>query len=323
MNDSAEIVKGDIHAYGKVAVLMGGVSAERDISLETGMAVCDALCRKGIDAHALDVHEDVFGKLSQADFDRVFIALHGRGGEDGVVQGALQVMGLPYTGSGVLGSALAMDKSRSKWIWERHGLQTPAFMELKGEECLQRACNEIGLPLMIKPVHEGSSCGAAKVSSKDDLKTAWFNARRFDQRVMAERWIEGDEYTASIINDEVLPLIRLQTPREFYDYQAKYIEETTQYICPCGLKPEREEAIREEALQAFKLINASGWGRVDLILDQADTSWMIEVNTIPGMTSHSLVPMAARQAGIEFDDLVLMILETSMAQSGLSRKVIA
>lgn len=312
-----------IREYGKVAVLMGGLSAEREISLETGTAVCDALCRKGVDAHAIDARDDVLGQLKQGGFDRAFIALHGRGGEDGVIQGALDTSAIPYTGSGVLGSALAMDKTRSKWAWQQHGIATPLSMEIKTLNDLQRASIEIGFPMMVKPVHEGSSCGAAKVVKQAALQAAWNSARQFDDRVMAERWIEGVEYTASILNGEVLPLIRLQTPREFYDYQAKYVEETTQYICPCGLDGEDEQAIVRQALQAFELINASGWGRVDLIVDEAETCWIIEVNTVPGMTSHSLVPMAAKQAGIEFDTLVLMILQTSMQTTEQLKQAIA
>lgn len=312
-----------IREYGKVAVLMGGLSAEREISLETGTAVCDALCRKGVDAHAIDARDDVLGQLKQGGFDRAFIALHGRGGEDGVIQGALDTSAIPYTGSGVLGSALAMDKTRSKWAWQQHGIATPLSMEIKTLNDLPRASIEIGFPMMVKPVHEGSSCGAAKVVKQAALQAAWNSARQFDDRVMAERWIEGVEYTASILNGEVLPLIRLQTPREFYDYQAKYVEETTQYICPCGLDGEDEQAIVRQALQAFELINASGWGRVDLIVDEAETCWIIEVNTVPGMTSHSLVPMAAKQAGIEFDTLVLMILQTSMQTTEQLKQAIA
>ncbi|MCZ6525866.1 MAG: D-alanine--D-alanine ligase [Gammaproteobacteria bacterium] len=312
-----------IREYGKVAVLMGGLSAEREISLETGTAVCDALCRKGVDAHAIDSKDDVLEQLKQGGFDRAFIALHGRGGEDGVIQGALVTSGIPYTGSGVLGSALAMDKTRSKWIWRQHGIATPISIEIKTLSDLQRASTEIGFPMMVKPVHEGSSCGAAKVVKQAALQAAWNSARQFDDRVMAERWIEGAEYTASVLNGEVLPVIRLQTPREFYDYQAKYLEETTQYICPCGLAGEDEQAIARQALQAFELINASGWGRVDLIVDEAGTCWIIEVNTVPGMTGHSLVPMAAKQAGIEFDTLVLMILETSMQTAEQLKQAIA
>ena len=312
MNSQANIDKERINAYGKVAVLMGGKSAEREISLQTGTAVHKALRNKGVDAHAIDVGDNIINELVEGGFDRVFIALHGRGGEDGSMQGALQLLGLPYTGSGVTGSALAMDKVRSKWIWQAKGLPTPPFVEIVEEEDVAWAATEVGFPMMIKPVHEGSSCGAAKVTSAEQLQQAWRTAAGFDRRVMAERWITGAEYTAAILGDQVLPLIKLETPREFYDYEAKYTEETTKYICPCGLSADREAEIAALCLRVFELSGASGWGRVDLMMDKAGAPWFIEVNTVPGMTSHSLVPMAAKQAGISFDDLVLRILDTSM-----------
>ena len=297
--------------YGKVAVLMGGNSAERVISLETGRAVHAALNRSGIDAVALDARDDITEKLLAGNFDRVFIALHGRGGEDGVIQGALETLGLPYTGSGVLGSALAMDKVRSKHIWKQQGLTTADFMEVNSEQELAIAVEKIGLPLMVKPVHEGSSCGASKLGEVADISKAWRIADQFEDGVLAERWIEGDEYTVGILGQQTLPMILLKTPHEFYDYRAKYEVESTQYICPCGLDAEREEEIKSIALQAFNNVGASGWGRVDLIVDNDGAVNLIEVNTIPGMTGHSLVPMAAKQAGIEFDELVLRILESS------------
>jgi len=289
---------------------MGGTSAERQISLETGNAVHAALLRKNIDAHAIDTRDGEITKLVEQKFDHVFIALHGRGGEDGIVQGALESLAIPYTGSGVLGSALAMDKTRSKWIWQRHDLQTPACIEIRDAKYLEQATEMIGFPMMVKPVREGSSCGAAKVMEESELCQAWEEARKYDDRVMAEAWIEGVEYTVSILKDEILPLIQLETPREFYDFQAKYSDTSTRYICPCDVEEDVQKAIGTKALTAFRLINASGWGRVDLIVDLQGIAWLIEVNTIPGMTSHSLVPMAAKQAGIEFDDLVLKILET-------------
>lgn len=302
------------YRYGKVAVLMGGNSAERVISLETGRAVHAALCRKGVDAHALDARDDVIERLLEGKFDRVFIALHGRGGEDGVIQGALDTLAIPYTGSGVLGSALAMDKVRTKYIWQQHGLTTPDFMEVGSEQELQKAAEQIGLPLMVKPIHEGSSCGASKLASMVDIKSAWRTANQYNDGVMVERWVNGDEYTAAILGQTVLPLIRLQTPHVFYDYQAKYEVDSTQYICPCGLDVTVEEAIKVIVLKAFNTVGASGWGRVDLFVDDAGAVWLIEVNTVPGMTSHSLVPMAAKQAGLAFDDLVLGILDSSMQQ---------
>ncbi len=300
--------------YGKVAVLMGGLSAERDISLESGQAVFKALLNRGVDAHAIDVREDIWQVLGQSKYDRAFIALHGRGGEDGVMQGALEIMGIPYSGSGVLGSALAMDKARTKRIWQSEGLPTPAFAALNEDTDWRVVTRTLGLPLMVKPVHEGSSFGASKVTKADDLEEAWHNASQYDSDVMAESWIIGQEYTAPILGNKVLPMIRLVTPREFYDYEAKYVEETTQYICPCGLDADFERKLGKLALSAFKALDASGWGRVDLLLDEKKQPWLIEANTIPGMTSHSLVPMAAKQAGMSFDDLVISILDSSMSK---------
>lgn len=298
--------------FGKVAVLLGGDSAERKISLETGNAVYAALCRKGVDAHAVDTGERPLTFLSDEKFDRAFIALHGRGGEDGVIQGALQSLGIPYTGSGVLGSALALDKVRSKLLWRALNINTPPFIEIKTQLDLELIPEQLGFPVMVKPVQEGSSCGALKVKSENELNAAWDSSRKFDDRVMAEKWITGVEYTASIVKEKVLPLIRLETPREFYDYEAKYIENTTRYICPCGLDSPTEVRLGELMFEAFSSLGASGWGRVDFIVDEDDQPWLIEVNTVPGMTSHSLVPMAAAQAGIGFDDLVIEILETSL-----------
>lgn len=298
--------------FGKVAVLMGGTSAEREVSLETGNAVFAALKRRKVNAHSIDAKDAFLGRLVEEQFDRVFIALHGRRGEDGVIQGALETLDLPYTGSGVLGSALAMDKVRTKWIWQSRGIPTPDFVVLREESDLAVVADRLGFPVMVKPVHEGSSCGASKVKRAGDLKQAWQAARSLDDEVMAERWVVGVEYTASILGESVLPLIRLETPREFYDYEAKYIADTTRYLCPCGLDREAEGRIAGMARDGFEAVGATGWGRVDLIVDQAGLPWFIEVNTIPGMTSHSLVPMAARHAGIEFDDLVFRILETSM-----------
>ena len=308
--------------FGRVAVLMGGYSAERDISLVTGRAVYDALLRKGVDAHMVDTGTDAYHRLIDGNYDRAFIALHGRGGEDGLIQGALEIMKIPYTGSGVLGSALTMDKTRTKWLWISQGLPTPEFIELIDEHALAHVGTEIGFPVMIKPVNEGSSCGASKVNDETELHQAWLLARKYDRRVMAERWIEGIEYTASIINDSLLPLIRLETPREFYDYQAKYLADTTRYICPCGLPPEQEALIGKEILKAYKLVAAGGWGRVDFFMDSGNRMWLIEVNTVPGMTSHSLVPMAAQQAGIGFDDLVMMILDTSIHETPSHREAV-
>lgn len=298
--------------YGKVAVLMGGLSAERDISLVSGEAVFAALENRGIDAHIIDVQEDVLTRLQEENFDRAFIALHGRGGEDGVMQGALEVLQLPYTGTGVTGSAVAMDKGLTKRVWQGCGLPTPQFTELTETTDWKDVCEKLGLPLMVKPVHEGSSLGASKVKKAEDLEQAWKNAAQFDSYVMAEQWISGREYTAPVLGNAVLPLIRLVTPREFYDYEAKYETDSTQYICPCGLDVDLEKQLGELALAAFKSVCGSGWGRIDFMLDEQQQPWLIEANTIPGMTSHSLVPMSAHQAGISFDELVLRILDTSM-----------
>ncbi|MEE9161199.1 MAG: D-alanine--D-alanine ligase [Gammaproteobacteria bacterium] len=298
--------------FGKVAVMMGGSSAEREISLQSGQAVFEALQRQEVDAHIVDPRENLMTQLASGNFDRVFIALHGRGGEDGLMQGLLETLELPYTGSGVLGSSLAMDKCRSKRIWQSHGLPTPAFVELNEHSDWQEVVEYLGLPLIIKPVREGSSYGASKVMESGEMESAWRQAHEFDERVMAESWIVGGEYTAAVLGDEVLPMIRLETPREFYDYEAKYIADTTQYHCPCGLDADIENELGKLAFEAFKVLDASGWGRVDFMLDAEDKPWLIEVNTIPGMTSHSLVPMSAKKAGMSFDDLTLRILASSL-----------
>lgn len=297
--------------FGKVAVLMGGLSSERAVSLMSGQAVLKALCMLGVDAHAIDVGEDLLERLSQGDFNRAFIALHGRGGEDGVVQGALETLCMPYTGSGVPGSALAMDKYRCKLIWSALGLPTPVSVLIQTESQLQQA-ELLGFPLMIKPSHEGSSVGMAKVESPDELRAAWLAANKYDNNVLAEQWIQGTEYTAAILDQRVLPLIRLETPHQFYDYEAKYVANTTRYHCPCGLDKNAEMQLAELALDAFQAVAAKGWGRVDILTDEAGGSWVIEVNTVPGMTDHSLVPMAAKAAGIDFAELVWKILETSL-----------
>ena len=292
--------------------MMGGSSAEREISLQSGQAVLEALHRQKVDAHIVDPRENLMTQLASGNFDRVFIALHGRGGEDGLMQGLLETLELPYTGSGVLGSSLAMDKCRSKRIWQSHGLPTPAFVELNEHSDWAEVVEYLGLPLIIKPVREGSSYGISKVKELSEMESAWRQAREFDERVMAESWIEGGEYTAPVLGDEVLPMIRLETPREFYDYEAKYIADTTQYHCPCGLDADIENELGKLAFEAFDVLDASGWGRVDFMLDTEAKPWLIEVNTIPGMTSHSLVPMSAKQAGMSFDDLTLRILAASL-----------
>lgn len=298
--------------FGKVAVLMGGQSAERAISLESGKAVTTALCNAGVDAHKIDFDKETLTRLISDDFERVFIALHGRGGEDGTIQGALETIGLPYTGSGVLGSALAMDKIRSKSLWRDVGLLTPAAVELSATSQWDQIAEQIGLPTMVKPVREGSSIGASKVTDIKGLSAAWSQANQFDGRVMAESWIEGNEYTVPILNNVVLPVIKLETSRDFYDYKAKYEDSDTKYICPCGLDDIFEKNLGKLSLKACQGLGVSGWARVDIMVDDANQAWLIEVNTVPGMTSHSLVPMGAKQAGISFEQLVVQILATSL-----------
>lgn len=297
--------------FGRVAVLMGGQSAEREISLKTGHAVTAALLRRGVAAEAVDVGPDTVSRLRDAGYDRAFVALHGRGGEDGAMQGFLETLGIPYTGSGVLGSAVAMDKPVSKRLWHAAGLPTPPFAILEPGFDTDRVVKEVGLPMMVKPAREGSSLGAVKVTHKDELADARAQAAALDAAVLAEAWITGPEYTAAILGDEVLPLIRLATPRGFYDYQAKYEAEDTHFECPCDLPPETAREYEDLGRRAFRVLGASGWGRVDFMVDEAGQPWLLEVNTIPGLTDHSLVPMAAREAGIGFDELVLRILATS------------
>lgn len=304
-------------SFGKVAVLLGGTAAEREVSLKSGTAVLQALLRRGVDAHPIDVQgPQSLKELEQGGFDRVFIALHGRGGEDGVMQGALESLGLPYTGSGVLGSALGMDKLRTKQLWLGAGLPTPDFVVMDANTDFAAVAARLGLPIMVKPVREGSSIGMTKVTRAEQLADAWREAARYDQEVLAERWITGAEYTVGILCGEPLPLIRLETPRDFYDYEAKYVADNTRYLCPCGLDAARERELQELALCAFDAVGASGWGRVDLMVEDDGRPWLLEVNTVPGMTDHSLVPMAAQAAGIDFDELVWRILETSFAQPG-------
>lgn len=301
-----------VDELGKVALLLGGHSAEREISLKSGAAVLAALERKGADVHTLDpAQPDTLERLSTEGFARVFIMLHGRGGEDGQIQGALEAIGLPYTGSGILGSALGMDKYRCKLLWRGCGLPTPDFALLRKEADLERA-RDLGFPLMIKPAHEGSSIGMARADNPDELAAAWRAAAEYDALILAERWIEGPEYTCAVLGKESLPLIRLETPHTFYDYEAKYSSDTTKYICPCGLDAAVESQLQTLCLEAFQAIDARGWGRVDFMLDGEGHSHLLEVNTVPGMTDHSLVPMAAKAQGLDFDSLVWRILETSL-----------
>jgi D-alanine-D-alanine ligase len=297
--------------FGKVAVLLGGRSAEREVSLKSGSLVLQALRARGVDAHAFDPAERGIEDLIAGGFERAFIALHGRFGEDGTLQGALEWLGLPYTGSGVLGSALAMDKLRTKLVWQASGIPTPPWELLAAGADFKIVSARLGLPLMVKPVNEGSSIGMSKVRAAGHLEEAYALAVNYDREVIAEKFIEGTELTAGILGEEALPLIRLETPREFYDYEAKYIAEDTRYLVPCGLPAEREREIQALCLKAFRALGCSGWGRVDLMLDRDGRPWLLEVNTAPGMTDHSLVPMAARAAGLSYEDLCLRILEAS------------
>lgn len=307
-------------AYGKVAVLMGGCSAERGISLLSGAAVLRALADAGIDARGIDTADtQLLDTLVRGGFKQAFIALHGRGGEDGVIQGLLENIGLPYTGSGVLGSALGMDKLRTKQVWQSAGLPTPGFAVLASAADVARVRDTLQYPVMVKPSHEGSSIGITKVDDPGGLLAAWELAAEYDDNVLAEQWIEGMEYTAGILGDEALPLIRLETPNTFYDYAAKYEADTTRYLIPCGLPAAQEAGLQAMSMAAFAAVGASGWGRVDFMLDAAGQAWLIEINTVPGLTDHSLVPMAARARGIDFGQLVCRILDAGLCarpQSG-------
>ncbi|HLX79712.1 MAG TPA: D-alanine--D-alanine ligase [Burkholderiales bacterium] len=294
--------------FGKVAVLLGGKSAEREISLMSGGGVLKALRSKGIDAHPFDPAERDLFELKREGFARCFIALHGRGGEDGTLQGALEMLGVPYTGSGVLGSALAMDKARAKLVWRASGLPTPAYELLDGSGDIQGVAGRLGLPLVVKPANEGSSIGITKVRVAGDMEEAYALAVNYDSAVIAEKCIEGPEYTASIVGDAALPLIRIEAPQGNYDYRNKYFTDDTKYICPCGLPAPKEEALKALALDSFGSLGCAGWGRVDLMLDAQGDPWLLEANTSPGMTGHSLVPMAARAVGISYEDLCVQIL---------------
>ncbi len=298
--------------FGRVGVLMGGPSAEREVSLASGRRVLAALKSAGIDAVGIDADTEVLTRLEESRVDRVFIALHGRWGEDGVIQGALEVVGIPYTGSGVLGSALAMDKLRSKKIWMAAGIPTPEFVELPDDVAVKDVSRELGFPVFVKPNREGSSLGVTRVDSDAELGKAWRAARALDNEAFAERFIDGTELTVGILADDALPTIRLETPRVFYDYHAKYVADDTRYLCPSGLEEALEGQLREQAKRAFAVLGCTGWGRVDLMLDARQTPYFLEVNTVPGMTDHSLVPMAARAAGLDFEALVARILETSL-----------
>lgn len=298
--------------FGKVAVLLGGDSSERDISLLSGNAVLAALQRRAVDAQAFDPRDRPVQTLVSERFDRAWIALHGPGGEDGVMQGALEWLGVPYTGSGVLASALTMDKLKTKRVVVGAGYAAPEYAVLGSPADLPGALAAIRLPLMVKPASQGSSVGITKVKIAAELAGAYTQARAVDPIVFAERFIAGEEYTVGVLQDRGLPSIRIQPATEFYDYQAKYFRNDTQYHCPSGLDPKAEAELQAAALATFRVTDCFGWGRVDFMRDTAtEQFYFIEINTTPGMTDHSLVPMAARQAGIDFDELVWRILETS------------
>ena len=299
--------------FGRVGLLVGGQSAEREVSLDGGRAVLAALQRKQIKTEMYDGSSALFDAISAGRVDRVFNLVHGPGGEDGAIQGALQLMHIPVTGAGLLGSALSMDKVHSKWVWERLGINTPPFTLVKaGEQVQERQIASWGWPLFVKPAGLGSSIGISKVEQVEDMPAAIGLAQKYSETVIIEPEIKGDEYFAGIIGDLVLPLIRIDTPREFYDYTAKYESDDTQYFCPCGLPQETEEKLKALSLKAYTALDCSGWGRVDFILDEDGEAWFLEANTTPGMTGHSLVPQAAAEIGIGFDELVWKILESSL-----------
>lgn len=299
------------HNFGKVAVLLGGRSAEREVSLQSGQAVLDALIRSEVDAYSFDPAEQALEDLLRQGFDRAFIALHGRFGEDGTIQGVLEWMRLPYTGSGVMSSALAMDKWRTKLLWQAVGIPSPRYVLLHADSNFEEVSELLGLPLIVKPAREGSTIGLSKVTHKNDLLPAYELAAQYDALVLAEEFIVGKELTVAILGETPLPIVRIEITGELYDYQAKYVSNDTRYFCPSGLSDELELEIQAQALQAYKVLGCHGWGRVDLILTQTGQFYFLEVNTSPGMTGHSLVPMAARTAGISFEDLVTRILDLS------------
>jgi D-alanine-D-alanine ligase len=301
--------------FGKVAVLFGGKSAEREVSLKSGVAVLAALQRQGVDAHAFDPAERPLHELEG--FDRAFNALHGRYGEDGTIQGVLELMEIPYTGSGVMASSVGMDKWRTKLLWRVLNIKTPDFEVVNAQSDFAAIEQKLGLPLFVKPANEGSSIGITKVKQKGGLETAYLLAFKADPLVIAEKFIDGGEYTVGILEDVndgsvALPIVRIVPKNEFYDYEAKYLRNDTQYLCPCGLSAEKEAQIQQEALQAFHAVGCRGWGRVDFLMDEKGNHYFLEVNTSPGMTDHSLVPMAAKAAGISFDELVMKILEFTL-----------
>jgi D-alanine-D-alanine ligase len=300
----------DIKTLGKIGVLLGGDSQEREVSLLSGQAVYESLLAQGVETVKIDIKSIQKDKWLQQlqEIDFAFIALHGRGGEDGKIQGMLEMLEIPYTGSSVTASAIAMNKLLSKQIWQMYNLKTPAYKRMEDNTDIIALMKEFEFPLMVKPAHEGSSIGISKVNNEQELKTAYQIAKKLDDTVIVEQWVTGEEYTASIVNGKTLPLIKLETPREFYDYEAKYQLDNTLYHCPSGLDDKAENKIKEIALKAFNCIGASGWGRVDFMLDKKNNPWLIEINTVPGLTCHSLVPMAAKQLGIDFKQLIKQII---------------
>lgn len=304
----------DPREFGKVAVMLGGLSSEREVSLLTGQAVLAALLKKGVDAHAVDPKDIELSSLLDQRFDRVWIALHGPGGEDGTLQGALECLGLPYTGSGVLGSALCMDKVRTKRLAAAVGISTADFMVLRGPSDFESAVARLGLPMFVKPATQGSSVGISKVERAADLAAAYAAAAATDDVVLAEAFIPGAEYTVGVLHGKAMPSIRIATPKIFYDYEAKYLRSDTVYDCPSGLSVETERHLGALAIGAFAAVGAEGWGRVDFMMDATSRPLLLEINTVPGMTDHSLVPMAARASGIPFETLVWRVLETSLTR---------
>ena len=299
-----------------MAVLFGGRSAEREISLKSGAAVLAALQKNGVDAHAFDPEQRPLQQLLEEKFQRVFIALHGRYGEDGTVQGALELMNLPYTGSGVLASALAMDKWRTKLVWQAAGLPIPAYEMIAASSDLAAVAKKLGLPLFVKPANEGSSVGISKVKKVQEFRAAYDEAAKHDSLVMAESFMGGGEYTVAILGERALPVIKIEPANEFYDYEAKYLRDDTRYLCPAGLSTAQEAEMQQLALQSFALVGGRGWGRVDFLRSTEGKPYLLEINTSPGMTDHSLVPMAARHVGISFEQLVLQILQLAQVGRG-------
>lgn len=311
MIDATHNNQNQLQDFGKVAVLMGGWAAERSISLRSGHAVLEGLLEQGVDAHKVDADRDVVNVLRNEKYDRVFNILHGRGGEDGEIQGALEISQIPYTGCGVMASAISMDKLMTKRLWSGANLPTPLFEILTADSNFEEVVENLGLPLIIKPAQEGSSIGMTKVKQADQLKAAYEKAAEFDDVVFAEQWVTGKEFTVAILGDLVLPPIEIVANTDFYDFDAKYESNETEYHCPCNIDAAQEIELKALSKKAFEMLGGKGWGRVDLMQDANNKFWLIEVNTTPGMTDHSLVPMAAKQQGLSFPELTVEILKTS------------